>query len=157
MEPNRNTLYLTAAIALLIGLAAGYFIGNTQGNVAAERKFAPILNAIYPPPPDELSSLTGTVKSVYGAGFELEIEDLDDYLPHLDGSARAKETRTANTSVGTIFTLINYERLDRQGNPTRMPRTFANLTAGDMVTVRSSENIRNAGSFDATAVEWIQY
>lgn len=157
MEPNRNALFMAVAIALLAGLAVGYFIGNAQGNVAIERKFMPILNAVYPPPPNELFSLTGTVKGVYGAEFELEIDDPDDYLPHLDGSPRAKQTRTANTSATTAFVLIDFEKLDEEGNPSRTALTLADVKEGDIVTVQSNENIRDAGSFEASVVQKVIY
>lgn len=157
MEPNRNTLIVTAAIALIAGLAVGYFAGSAQGGAATEKKLMPLIDAAFPPPPSEFFSLTGAVTSIYGAELGLEIDDPDDYLPHLDGSPRAKEMRTAQVSASTAYTLINYARLDQSGNPVRTSFSFGNLKVGEIITVRSAENIRDAASFEATAVERVVY
>jgi hypothetical protein len=67
------------------------------------------------------------------------------------------ETRTVSVSVSTTYTDINYNRYDASGNPVRSTFTLEDLKVGDTVVVRSEENIRNATSFEASAVERVTY
>lgn len=157
MEPNRNTLILIVAIALVVGLALGYFAGNASGSASTEQKFTPLLELAFPKPPTDIRSLSGTVKSMYGASISLEVRDPEDYLPHLDGSPHRTVARVAQVSAATTYTLIDYSKLNAQGNPAYISRTLSDLKAGDVVIVRSNENIRDAETFDATAVELVKY
>ncbi|MFH0806232.1 MAG: hypothetical protein V1885_00700 [Candidatus Brennerbacteria bacterium] len=157
METNRNVLATVGIIGLIVGLAGGYFIGAARGGAAVEQRLAPFLELAFPKPSLNIQSLGGTVTNAYGASFTLEIDNIDDYLPHLDGSPRTKESRTVNVTANTMFTLIDYSSLDARGNPSRTPQTFSSLKVGDTVMVRSDENVRNVGTFDAREVEWVRY
>lgn len=151
-KDNRNVIWLTAA-ALIAGLVAGYFIGNAQGTRASEARLTPLVNLAFPPPPDELYALTGTITEIYGAAIALEVDDPADYLPRPDGSPKTKQTRIARISSATIISAIDFGTLDRGGQPTRTPLAFADLQTGDFVTVTSNANIRDAHEFDAAVVE----
>lgn len=144
-------------LGLVIGFVAGSYQGERQGAVMTEARLAPVLDLAFPKPPAEMFSLTGIVRGVYGATIQLEIDDLDDYLPHPDGSARAKETRNANVGSATAYTEIDFARVNASGDPARTSLTLADIKEGDAVTVRSTMNIRSAESFDVTAVERVTY
>ncbi len=156
-----NVLAVGAAVALILGLGIGFFAGNMKGKsdgaTLAEQKFAPIVEFVFPKPPAELTALSGTVKGLYGASIALEVQDPDDYLPHPDRSPRRTEVRTANVTPSTTYMLVNFRRLDRQGNPARTTLAFNDLKEGDAVTVKSMANIKDTQSFEATAVEVVRY
>jgi hypothetical protein len=156
-----NLPAIIAAVALIVGFGAGFFVGNLKGEStgesAAEQKYAPVVDSVFPKPPDELTTLSGTVTNLYGATIELSVYDPNDYLPHADGSPRQSQTRTANVTGTTTYTLTDFGNLDRQGNPTRTTIAFKDLKVGDTVTVESGSNIKDAQSFDVTAVEVVKY
>ncbi|MBI2278951.1 MAG: hypothetical protein HYU81_02715 [Candidatus Brennerbacteria bacterium] len=153
---KKSTVALIAA-ALIVGLVAGYFAGSFEGERAANTRLAPMVDLAFPKPPSEMYALTGKILGVYGATVKLEIDNVDDYLPHPDQSARAKETRNANITSATSYAIIDFSKLDAAGNPARSIFALADLKEGEIVTVRSAENIRNAESFDVIAVERIAY
>lgn len=161
MNKRSNAPAIIAAAALIIGFGVGFFAGNLrgehQGAAVAEQKYAPLIDSAFPKPPAELTSLSGTVKSTYGATITLEVYDPDDYLPHADGSPRAKQTRSANVTGSTTYTLVNFGKLDKQGNPARTTLTFKDIKEGDTVTVRAAANIKTAQTFDVTSVELVRY
>lgn len=166
MEPQAankksNAPAVIAAVALIIGFCIGFFAGNlrgrSEGTKTAEEKYAPIVDSAFPRPPEEMLSLSGIVEDIYGASIALEVADPDDYLPHTDGSRRAKQTRTANVLGNTFYTIVDFGKLDKQGNPTRTPITFGDIAVGDTITVSAATNIKTAQAFDVTAVEVIKY
>lgn len=158
MEPQgKNVLWIVGATAFIVGLAAGYWAGNTTGMRAGEARLKPVVDLAFPPPPDEMYALTGVVKSIYGTSITLEIDDPDDYLPHADGSPRRKQTRTVSVSSATTFSDVNFRSLDREGNPVRTSFAFTDLQPGNTISVRSASNIRRAESFDAISVERFSY
>ncbi|MFH1162038.1 MAG: hypothetical protein V1696_02050 [Candidatus Jorgensenbacteria bacterium] len=156
-----NVLVLTAAIAVIVGFAIGFLVGNVKGKsdgaAAAEQRYSPIVDSLFPKPSAEIKDLSGTVKDIYGASIALEVYDPDDYLPHTDGSPRAKQIRTANVTGSTTYTIIDFGKLDREGNPARVNITFGDLKTGDTVTVHSNENIKSAQTFDITGVDLVRY
>ncbi len=157
----QNKVIYFIAIALIIGLGIGFFLGQMNGKkigtAQTETKYAPIVDAAFPPPPAEMIVLSGVVKSTYGATIVIEINDPDDYLPHADGSLRAKQTRTVNVLGNTTYATVNFGKFDKQGNPTRTPITFNDIKTGDTVTVHAATNIKTAQTFNATAVEVVEY
>ena len=130
-------------IALAIGFFAGQWQGKTEGEKIGSQKLQPLIDSIFPEPAANINSLTGMVKGVSGATIAFEINAIDDYLPHLDGSPRKKETRFATVTPSTKITSIDA----KTGNPAAF--TLQSLKAGDTITVTSAENIRNAERFDA--------
>jgi ABC-type cobalt transport system substrate-binding protein len=155
-EIKKPVFIVVALLTFIAGGVIGYFIGQANGNQAAENKYLPIVNTAFPAPSGKLYSLIGTVKTVYGATITLAVNDPSDYLPHLDGSPRATQTRNANTSPSTQYFSLDNIHLDKSGNPTRATITLADIKSGDTVMVKSSENIFSASSFDATEVDLIK-
>ncbi|MDI6778895.1 MAG: hypothetical protein QME25_01685 [Bacteroidota bacterium] len=76
-----------------------------------------LVDLAFPPPPAEIFSLSGVVKTIVGATIAMEVDDPEDYLPHPDGSPRRKQTRFASLLAETKITLIDTTQLDREGNP----------------------------------------
>lgn len=164
MEKKKSLWFiiiLLVVVIIAVAGAIGFIIGNQNGQVsgaqAVKQKYLPILNAAFPPPPSSLSSLTGTVKSVYGATITMEVKDPNDYLPHVDGSPVAVQTRTVSVSPSTKLVYMNYGQLKSNGEPTTSTFSLNDLRAGDIVTAKSSSNILNAQNFSATEVDLINY
>jgi len=155
---KQQYIAISIIIALVLGIG-GYLLGQQAGIKKSSeeiKNLKSLVDLAFPPPPQEMLSLTGTVKGVYGATIQLEIDDPNDYLPRLDNSPRKKQTRNAITSNETSFTLIDYTKIDQEGNPTISQIKLSDIKTGDIITVRSNQNIRNAEKFDVTAVEVVK-
>ncbi len=154
---NKNALTLVGIFSLIVGLVGGYFVGNNRGVVLTEQRLLPVIETIFPKPADFTRSLTGKVASVYGTSLTLEVDDPDDYLPHVDGSPRKTEMRTVKVSANTEYSRINYQALDAQGNPSRTQASLSDIDVGEVIVVRSAENIRDAQEFEAIEVQLLRY
>ncbi len=150
---------VSIALLALVG-AVAYSLGHSKGNKTGvdetKKNLDPLVNLAFPKPPDELHVLTGTIKALYGATIDLEIERVDDYLPHTDGTARAKEIRFASLLNNTSITLTDYIKIDAQGNPTITILPASSLKAGMQITVRSKQNIRDMKKFDVVSIELVR-
>lgn len=148
---------LVAAASFSGGFYYGIRKGEQRGQIIAESQYLPLIDYAFPRPPVDLRSFTGTVKNVYGAELSLEIRNPDDYLPHLDGSPYAIETRTASVSSETQMVRIDTTQLDQNGNAIRTPLQLSDLKEGDRVTVFAKHNIRDAQQFDVARIELVRY
>ena len=158
---NKRVL-IAGGVALVVAFGvAGYFIGKgrgvAEGTVQGESKYKSVVEAIYPKPPQELHSIIGIVTAIYGATLQLTANDPADYLPHTDGSPRAKINLSANTTPDTKYVLVDYSRLDKSGNPKTSSLLFSNVKAGMTVTVESAANIMTSHTFDITKVTLVKY
>lgn len=152
---DRKSIVIAVVLVVIVGVGA-YLFGQQRSNQQAQN-LQSIVDLAFPPPPQELYTLSGLVKGVYGATINIETDDVDDYLPHPDGSPPRKEVRFANVTAETTYTLVDFIRLDQSGNPTRTPLQLADVKEGDIVIVKSNSNIRSAQKFDVTAVEVVRY
>lgn len=141
---------------LIVGGVIGFFIGQANGRQAAADQYLPIVNTAYPAPSGTLYTLTGTVQGVYGATIVITVPDPSDYLPHLDGSPRKTVTRNVQTTPATQYFAVDNANLDGNGQPTRTASKLSDIQAGATVTVRSTQNIFSANTFDATEVDLIK-
>jgi hypothetical protein len=154
---NKSIYFL--AIALIIGFGLGFFFGQMNGQnmgaAQADVKYKPIVDSIYPAPPQVLHSVAGIVKSVYGAEVTMEINDPNDYLPHFDGTPVNKISVVAETYANTKINSVDYTKLDKNGNPQIKAIKLGDLKIDAPVSVRSSSNIRGADKFDVTEIDLI--
>jgi hypothetical protein len=158
---NAKPIAPVVVVSLLIGAIAGFYFGNVVGNRAGFTKArvedAAILDLAFPPPAQELKSLSGTISNVTGGTMTIMVNDPDDYLPHVDGSARDTERRYADAGSKTEFVLIDYTIREASGDPVTTVLSIADFVAGDVVTVRSNDNIRDAERFYVYRVEKVRY
>ncbi len=158
---NKNILIIGGVLLVIVFFIGGFFIGQTNGKntgqALGEAKYKSVVEAIYPKPPEELHSLSGKVTNSYGATFELEVNDPTDYLPHTDGTPRAKQIRMANTTPDTRYVLVDYSKLDGRGSPAQSAQSFSSVKTGDTITVESADNILTAQKFDVTKVTLVKY
>ncbi|MDP2703748.1 MAG: hypothetical protein Q8P01_00755 [bacterium] len=159
MTNLRNLILLIAVsvVFLVVGLAVGGYFGRIAGHNAARAELQALLNLAYPPPPDVLYRLSGTVESVVGGTINLSVNDPDDYLPHVDGAPRQTERRQANVRGATKYALVDYSKPDELGNPTETSFKLADLKAGDTIVVESEENIRDKKVFEVIRVEQVKF
>ena len=158
-----KTYFWLIIVVLVAGasFSGGFYYGITQGEkrgqVIAESQYLPLIDYAFPKPPVDLRSLTGTVKNIYGAELSLEIRNPDDYLPHLDGTPYAMETRTASVSSETQIVRIDTTKIDENGNAEQTALLLSDLKEGDRVTVFTAHNIRDAQQFDVARIELVRY
>lgn len=158
MKNSRTILLIALSLVFLVaGLVAGGYFGRQAGERAAREELQALLDLAYPPAPDTIYRLSGTVDSVVGGTINLNVNDPDDYLPHVDGSPRKTERRRANVRGATKYVLVDYSKPDELGNPTEASFKLAELKAGDTVVVESEENIRDEKAFEVVRVEMVRF
>jgi hypothetical protein len=154
---NKSVYFL--AVALIIGLGFGLFVGQMSGQKAgtaqAEMKYKPLVDSAFPPPPPSIGAVSGVVKNVYGGAVTLEINDPNDYLPHLDGTPVKKLTVTAEVYASTKLNSVDYSKTDKKGDFEVAEIKLDDLKVGSAVRVLSSSNIKDADKFDATEIDLI--
>lgn len=157
---NKAVLTIVLVALFIVAFGGGYYFGNKSGLQTGRNEIRaslePIIQTIYPKPPEDLRVLTGTVKGIYGGTLRLEIFNPDDYLPHADGSPRTTQLRNAITTAETKFVSIDYSKLDTRGNPKITSLAVSAMHVGMKVTVHADHNIRAAEQFDVTKVEVVK-
>ncbi len=153
----KRSVFISVGIVLLVaGAVIGYLVGQVSGNQTAANKYISLINAAFPAPSGTAYNLQGTVQSVYGATIAFTVNDPQDYLPHMDGSARATQTRNANTNPNTKYFAVDNARLNKDGSPTVTPSSLADIKPGAIVMVKSDQNIFSASSFDVSEVDLLK-
>lgn len=146
MNSKNITIFV---IIIVVAFGLGFSVGRQQGISQSEKELIPLVDLAYPGPPDKIYSFRGIVQGIYGADIKLEINDPDDYLPHLDGSPRRKEIRTARTSFATEFIMTE---LDQFSDPIITSISLADIKVGDKIRVGSDQNIKDLQKFDAARI-----
>ena len=154
---NKNILIAGGVLLVVIFFVGGFFLGKNNGQKIGEDRYRSIVETIYPKPSGTTQTLSGTVKQIYGATIEIEIDDPADYLPHTDGTPRARQIRFANTTPNTKYSLQDWTKFNANGMPTQGEIFFSNIKVGDKVTVESTENIFSTKEFDVTKVTVVKY
>ncbi len=153
---NKKPLIASLVILSLVIIYASFYYGKTVGEQKGKSSYAPLVDLAFPKPPKDIRQLSGIVKGVYGATIDFEINSVDDYLPHLDGTPQKKEIRHATVTSKTTLTLIDSTKLDSRGNPKTKTLSLSDIKPGMGVTVQSNQNIRNVKEFDASSVQIVQ-
>ena len=160
-----KTAYISAGVVFCLVLALGigalsFYYGKQVGREAArdgaKQEVRKILDNAFPPPPEEIFSLSGEIKELVGGTIIFEINDPGDYLPHADGTPRDKQIRRASMRIGTEYSLVDYTKPLLSGDPTVSKISFSDLKIGNRITVKSGENIKTAERFVAVEVRRIK-
>lgn len=157
---SSQPIWVIVAVALVVGIAAGFLIGKQVYERSADReidRLSAIVDYVYPKPSETITSVSGIVMGIHGSTITLEINALDDYLPILDERERRKETRYANFSSTTNFIETKVSERNELGLPPTSPITINEIEVGDVVRVVSEQNIRNLKEFEATRIELRTY
>lgn len=151
MDKKITSLFaIFIVIALAVGFFAGQWQGKTEGEKIGSKKLQPLVDSVFPEPPSYIGNFTGIIKGVSGATIALQVNDLSDYLPHLDGSPRKTQTRFATVTPATKINSVD----GKTGKAATI--TFQDLKVGDAITVISDQNIRNLDRFDVMEVRIVK-
>lgn len=149
-------------IAILVVIVLGgvgytwfYFLPAQNAQVTNKEPLPPT-DISDPTPQEYIRVLSGVVKNVSGSKIEIEIDDVEDYLPHADGTPRLKDTRYSVVSQETKLTLIDLGKLDAQGSPAITAIKLSDIKPGERVNVESNVNLRDAKTFEATSIDVIK-
>lgn len=161
---KKGYLILMVTVLVIVIVAVGVWVGFKFGkkeSISQDKeqieKLAGLVDLVFPPPSETLTSLTGTIKAMYGATIHFEVNDPEDYLPHTDGSQPKKQLRFASLTGATKILLIDSTQIDKDGNPKITELKQSDLKDGDVITVRSEQNIKSAEKFDVTQIELVKY
>jgi len=168
---KKSIAIVSIVIALVIGLAGGYFWGGAAVTASYAPKIAAV-NALFPIP-QNLTSLTGQVEGISGNTLTLKTASLSAN-PFVGNIPTVREvTVTDATAIAQLApkdqATFQKETQDFQQqikNATSAlagaaaPSPFASTTislsdikVGDAVVVTAGENILNAASFSAVSID----
>jgi hypothetical protein len=149
---SRKTALLT-----LIALVGSLFIGAYGGYLYGERvggeKIRKLIDIVYPQPPKEMYELDGLIVGTDVDTVTLEIQDPNDYLPHIDGTDSLKQRRVVSITSTTKIMMADQNTLDANGEAVVTSVKFSDIKVGVRAIVKSLENIKDATSFSANEIE----
>lgn len=148
---------MVVAISLVIGAVGGYFYGKNAASDEARKQWQAILDLAYPPPPNEVTTITGKIVSLEDYVFDLEADDPADYLPHPDGSPRKKIKIRVNSPASVEYLFVDYSKFDNNGNPAETKLDYSGLRVGDLVTVQADADVLKTKSANAVRVTVLKY
>ena len=150
-------------ICLVIALGAGALafsygkqVGREAAREGAKDEVRKILDNAFPPPPEQIFTLSGEIKELVGGTIVFEINDPSDYLPHADGTPRNKQIRRADMRSGTAYFLVDYTKPTPSGDPSVSSISFSDLKIGNRITVKSAENVKTTERFVASEVRRVK-
>ena len=170
---NSKFVYYVIGVGIVLVIVAGaggYFYGLKSGYIAGQKSSEAEITSLkaslaiyFPPPPEEVSSLSGTVKDVGKDFIKIEIASFIQYPPP-PGASAPTEIRTVKIGAETAITEFTFERNEPpvptgEGVlPQEVPGEkikLSDLKVGDQVKVEASENIKNKMEFTATKIQKI--
>ncbi len=154
---NYKIIVPVAVVFLIAGAALGGYFGREAGRNAARSEYKALLDLAYPPPAASIHRISGAVRTIAGGTIVLDVNDPEDYLPHVDNSPRKTLTKRANVTAATEYVLVDYSKPQANGDPSRVPFALSDLQIGDRVVVESDENIRETKSFRVKLVQRVRF
>jgi hypothetical protein len=156
MEQNNKFLFL--AVALIVGLIAGYILGAQSGKkmaVEEQKKTEELqttIDVFVPPLPDVVNVIGGKITAINGDTFIMEIPSFTDRYPK-PGQAMATETRTIRITTDTKITDTNFDQKTfKNGLPQTRTITAKDLKTDDTVSVTVKENARTEQNLTAEQI-----
>jgi len=146
-------IILALVVGLIVGMVGGYYWGNTKGT----KNLRDVISLVFPEPPKQIFAVSGLVTEAVGARLVIETADFNDYLPHTDGTPSKKLSREVFLSGNTKLTVLYPASIDSKGNMKQEALDMNAIKSGMMVTVKSTSNIRDAKTIEASELEAIQY
>ncbi|OGY58081.1 MAG: hypothetical protein A3E61_00135 [Candidatus Colwellbacteria bacterium RIFCSPHIGHO2_12_FULL_43_12] len=166
MNNNKTLYYIVGVVLVVVAAAGGYFYGYMVGQKSSETEIANLKSSLatyFPPPPEEVFSLSGTVKDIGKDFIEIEIISFVQFPPQ-PGATTPTEVRTVRVGPETQITEFTFERtappVPTGGSvlPQEVPEKkieFSDLKVGDQVKVEAAQNIKSETEFTATKVQKI--
>lgn len=152
-------------VVLVIGVGLGFSIGTKQGieqnKRESEAKISELnktLDFFVPPPPAEVFSVLGEIKSISGNAISLEI--ISPSERNLPGTEPKKEMRIITVSQDTKIVKFDPFIMHTIDPKTKLPMPpkiesikLSDLKAGDRITASAKENIKDKSSFEASEIQ----
>jgi len=177
MEQGKLGLFILAIVVLVGAVAGGFFIGWLSGNEAGRVKgmiegverqkeeFLAKVKQVYniPDEPKEIFSYHGKISSLGNSAFVLEVR-ISPPSPFHDEKVFEKNVQIdASTRIEkqTFKDTATYEKEKAEAIKKKLPPpmpylmssiTFNELKEGQIVSVASTENIKDKDSFTASTV-----
>jgi len=142
-------ILLFFVVVVIVGLV-GYYIGTLYSSAELNR-YKKAVDEFFPPTPDEVFSISGTIK-IINNNIVLEIASLEERT--LPGEESEMEERTVNLNSETQIIEQTFPGILDEGIPD-MQETFielSNLNVGDIITVEADENIKTKKEFTASKI-----
>lgn len=142
-KPIALILIFIASI-VIVGLV-GYYIG-TEFN-----KYKTAFDELFPPLPDEIFSITGTIIAVDDS-ITLEIASLEERI--LLGEEPKIEERVVSLNSETKIVEQTFTEILDEGilDIQETPIELSNLNVGEIITVEANENIKTKKEFTASKI-----
>lgn len=164
-------------VGIVAGLTGGYFLGYARGAVAIKTSYAPKIaevEAMLPPVPSTIQSLTGTVQAINGATLTLQVASGTFVDPFLADFPTTREVTITTTTNITSMTPISSTELQEEmqayveqlkkststseeitppSSFTKTAISISDIKVGDTVIITASDNILSASSFAATSIQ----
>ncbi|MDI6821147.1 MAG: hypothetical protein QMD65_03155 [Patescibacteria group bacterium] len=147
----KKFIIIVICIALLtLVFSLSFYLGRgkglKEGADAAKQKLEPLVESIYPKPQAEIKALNGVIKGITDSILGVEVNDPNDYLPHIDGSPIRTQIRTVKIGAKTQIIGVT-------DDSQTLNLSFSDLKVDDRVTVTSEQNIKDAKEFYAIKIE----
>lgn len=166
-----NKTLIIAVIAFAVGAGAGIWYGKSrgfeqgivQGKQESEQTIKDLnaaLDVFYPPLPEDIRSISGTIKAIEGSVISLEINSLTERILPIPGKEPKKEIRKVAVGDKTELVKVDFSvplPPPTPGGPAPVfPETkikLSDLKAGDRVTVIAEENIKTKQEFTGSKIQ----
>ncbi len=142
------------AVVVIVGLG-GYYLGTISSSAELNR-YKTALDEFYPPLPDEIFAISGTIKTI-NENIILEIASLEERT--FPGEEPKIEERIINLNSETqiveqsFIGILEGEMFEMQDTPIAL----SNLNVGDMITVEANENIKTKKEFTASKIISVKF
>lgn len=155
MSEEKNKIVVFAIIALVIGLAGGYWYGKAvavKETGKTIQKLEQSLSLFVPPLPDVINGIGAKITNKAGTTITVEIPSFTDRYPE-PGKPQATETRTVRITKDTKITETDFnQKTFKNGMPQTKSITAGDLKIGDVVSVTVKENARTEQNLTATQI-----
>lgn len=137
------------AVVVIVGLG-GYYLGTVSSSTELN-KYKTALDAFYPPIPDEVFAISGTIKSINN-NIVLEVASLEERT--FPGEEPKIEERIILLNSETQIVEQSFPEILGEGIPEIQETSIelSNLNVGDIISVQANENIKTKKEFIAIKI-----
>lgn len=170
---KKEIAIVSIVVAVIVGLAGGYFWGYAKGGAAVMASYAGKIDQLKNllPVPTTLNSLSGKVTAVSGMTLTLAAASITPN-PFADAFPAIREVTAISSTTITRATQTNplefqkevqayTSQIGKPGSPavaapspvSQTVISLSDIKVGDTVTVTAGSNILDAASFTATTIQ----
>lgn len=162
MDSKNNKIILVAVVLILVAGFSGYYMGMQKVKIVEIElaRYQKALEIFVPPMPDEILSVSGTVREAGSDFLVIDVPSLSHRV--LPGEVPlALEARRVSVSSDTTIVKINPmrpptpEEMQKGIFNTETKIKLSDIKAGDSITAEASENIKTKLDFVAKKIIFI--